>query len=364
MGVTKLAYQASQEEHSIEITNVQALEGLVKARMEKGAFGYIAGGAEDEWTLRENGVAFDHKHIAPRVLKNIEKPDLSTTFMGIDLKIPMIAAPIAAQGLAHEQGEIDTAKGVAAVGSIMSLSTYSNKTISETCDGGTGGPQFFQLYMSKDEKFNRFLLDQAKKVGMKAIILTADSTLGGNREADSINHFTFPIPMANLAEYGEGEGQGIAAIYANAKQTLSLEDIKTISDYTDLPVFVKGIQSPLDIDDIIEAGAKGVWVSNHGGRQLDGGPASFDVLESIAKKVNKRVPIVFDSGIRRGSHIFKALASGADVVAIGRPMVYGLHLGGAQGVQSVFEHLSKELTIDMQLAGTKTVDDIKKTELI
>ena len=131
-----------------------------------------------------------------------------------------------------------------------------------------------------------------------------------------------------------------------------------------LPVFVKGIQAPADAEAAIAAGADGIWVSNHGGRQLDGGPASFECLPKVAEAVHKRVPIVFDSGVRRGEHVFKALASGADLVAIGRPVIYGLNLGGAAGVQSVFEHLNKELSITMQLAGTKTIDDVKNTTVV
>ena len=225
---------------------------------------------------------------------------------------------------------------------------------------------FYQLYMSKDDKFNEFLLKKAVSAGVKAIILTADSTLGGYREEDIVNHFQFPFPMPNLAAFSEsdGTGKGISEIYAAAKQGLVLEDIQKIKKITNLPVIVKGVQSPIDADDAINAGADGIWVSNHGGRQLDGGPASIDVLPLIAKSVNHRVPIVFDSGVRRGEHVFKALAQGADVVAVGRPVLYGLNLGGAKGVQSVFEHLNKELSITMQLAGTKNIEEIKHTSLI
>lgn len=140
--------------------------------------------------------------------------------------------------------------------------------------------------------------------------------------------------------------------------------MKKLKDMSGLPVIVKGIQSPEDADIAINAGADGVWVSNHGGRQLDGGPASFAVLPSIAAVVNHRVPVIFDSGVRRGNHVFKALASGADLVAIGRPVIYGLNLGGAEGVKSVFDHFNKELSITMQLAGTKTIEEVKQTKLI
>ena len=252
-----------------------------------------------------------------------------------------------------------------------SISTYANTTIKDAADAAPGAPQFFQLYMSKDDGFNEFILKKAVEAGAKAIILTADSTLGGYREEDVINQFQFfPLPMPNLDAYseqsasGNGEGKGIAEIYAAAKQGLTPDDIKTIKEITNLPVIVKGIQSPEDAVIAISAGADGIWVSNHGGRQLDGGPASFEVLPKIAEVVNKRVPVIFDSGVRRGEHVFKALASGADLVAIGRPVIYGLNLGGAEGVTSVFEHLNKELSITMQLAGTKTIDEVKNTKLM
>jgi len=368
-----MTYQASNEEHPIEIINIASLEERVKERMDKGAFGYIRGGSEDEWTMKENTSSFNNKTIMPRVLRGVDHADLTTKLWDMDLATPIIQAPSAAQGLAHEKGEADTAKGVAEAGSIFSISTYANTTIEDAAAAAPEAPQFFQLYMSKDDGFNEFILDKAVQAGARAIILTADSTLGGYREEDIVNHFQFPLPMPNLAAYsaksdsgdgdGDGEGKGIAEIYAAAKQGLVPEDIKKIKDLTNLPVFVKGIQSPEDAEVAIVAGADGIWVSNHGGRQLDGGPASFDVLPLIAGVVNKRVPIVFDSGIRRGEHVFKALASSADLVAIGRPVIYGLNLSGAEGVKSVFDHLNRELSITMQLAGTRTIDEVKNTKL-
>ena len=207
----------------------------------------------------------------------------------------------------------------------MAQSTYSSTSIADTAAAGNGAPQLFQLYMSKDWDFNKSLLDEAKKAGVKGIILTVDATVDGYREEDIINNFQFPIPMPNLEKYseGDGKGKGIGEIYASAAQKINEDDVRRIAEYTDLPVIVKGIQSPEDALRAIGAGAAAIYVSNHGGRQLNGGPASFDVLPAIAKAVNKQVPIIFDSGIRRGSHVFKALAAGADLVAFGRPVIYG-----------------------------------------
>ncbi|GKT04147.1 lactate oxidase [Furfurilactobacillus entadae] len=359
-------YEQSDREEKLTIVNLESLEARAKEIMPTGGFGYVAGGAENEWTMHENRDAFNHRQIAPRALSNIENPDLSTEVFGIKLKTPIMMAPTAAQGLAHSQGEVDTARGLAAVGGLMAQSTYSSKSISETAAAAPEAPQFFQLYMSKDWDFNHHLLDEAVKAGVKAIILTVDATLGGYREADIVNDFAFPIPMPNLVSYsnGTGQGKGISEIYASAAQKIGPDDVKRIADYTHLPVIVKGIQTPEDARLAIAAGAQGVWVSNHGGRQLNGGPASFDVLEDVAKAVEGEVPVIFDSGVRRGSDAFKALASGADLVAFGRPTIYGLALGGALGVQSVYEHINEELQIVMQLAGTKTIQDVKKTDLL
>lgn len=361
-----MVYYASNEEHPIEIINLDALEESAESSMDKGAFGYISGGSEDEYTLWRNRRSFNRKQILPRVLRNLEQVDLKTSLFGIDLSTPVIEAPSAAHGLAHEGGEIVTAKGTAMAGSIFSISTYATSTVEEARAAAPDAPQFFQLYMSKDDGFNKYILDKAVAANAKAIILTGDSTLGGYREADAANHFQFPLPMKNLAAYSSsnGEGKGISEIYAAAKQKLSLDDIETIKNMTNLPVIVKGIQAAEDATLVIKAGADGVWVSNHGGRQLDGAPGSFDVLPSIAEAVNKQVPIIFDGGVRRGEHVFKALASGADIVALGRPIIYGLHLGGAQGVKSVFDHIAKELSITMQLAGTPTIEAVKQTDLV
>lgn len=358
-------YEQSDRNEKLDILNLPSLEARAKKIIPQGGFGYIVGGAEDEWTLQQNTEAFSHAQIVPKALSNIENPDLSTTVFGIDLKTPVMMAPAAAQGLSHSLGEKATAQGVAAVGGLMSQSTYSSVSIADTQAAAPDAPQFFQLYMSKDWDFNNALLDEAMKAGVKGIILTVDATVDGYREQDIINNFQFPIPMANLERFaaGDGKGKGIGEIYAAAAQKISEADVRRIAEYTKLPVIVKGIESPEDALRAIGAGASGIYVSNHGGRELNGGPAAFDTLSSIAKAVNHQVPIIFDSGVRRGSHVFKALASGADLVAFARPVLYGLALGGALGVQSVFEQIDHELEIIMQLAGTQDIEAVKHAPL-
>ncbi len=356
-------YQANDLVRELRIIDIAELEREAARVIEKGAMGYIQGGAGDEWTMRRNTSSFGERMILPRVLASIEKPDTRCRILGLDLPFPVIMAPVAAQGLAHASAEAGMARGVAEAGTVMCVSTYAGMTLDEIALAGNGAPQWFQFYPSKDEGFNRHLLDQALAGGYRAVVLTADATVGGNREADLRNRFVFPLRMANLEAYGSGKGQSIAQIYAAALQRIGPDTVERIAAYTRLPVIVKGIQTPEDALRAIDAGASAVEVSNHGGRQLDGGPGSFEVLPAIACAVNGRVPVIFDSGIRRGQHVFKALASGADLTAIGRPAIYGLALGGWMGVRSVFEFFRHELEMVMQLAGTPDIAAVRRTRL-
>ncbi len=357
-------YQASMRDTDIVIYDIDDLEPLAAEIIPVGGFDYIRGGAETEQTMHRNVTAFDNVDIYPRVLTGVDMPNLTTTILGTEISLPVIVAPAAAHGLAHVSAEAGTARGAAVAGTIMSVSNYASSTLAEIAKAGKGAPQWFQLYLSKDDNFNRQIVRQAEDLGYRAIILTVDAPIGGNRVADARNNFKFPLSLPNVAKKsGKTQGQGIGKIFAAAQNRLTPYDIMRVKAMTRLPVIVKGIQHPDDAEIAILAGADAIWVSNHGGRQLDGAPASFDVLSEVATRVNKRVPIIFDSGIRRGQHIFKAIASGADVVAIGRPVIYGLALGGWRGVVSVFDYLKKDLARVMTLAGTQTVDDIKNIQL-
>ncbi|MDT2601253.1 alpha-hydroxy-acid oxidizing protein [Enterococcus hulanensis] len=357
-------YQASTAEGAIDFINMYDLEEAAKEVIPKGGYGYISSGAGDIFTYQENERAFNHKLIIPHVLRDVELPVTKTDFEGEELTAPIIMAPVAAHGLANVAAERASAKGVARFGTIYTASSYASCTLKEIREaGGAEAPQWFQFYMSKDDGINRDILAMAKRNGAKAIVLTADATVGGNRETDRRNGFTFPLAMPIVQAYQSGIGQTMDAVYGSSKQKLSSKDVEFIASYSDLPVYVKGVQSEEDVERSLGSGASGIWVSNHGGRQLDGGPAAFDSLQYVAEAVAGRAPIVFDSGVRRGQHIFKALASGADLVAIGRPAIYGLALGGSTGVQQVFDFFKKELEMVMQLAGTQTVNDIKKIAL-
>lgn len=358
-------YKAPTEVKELDVINTNELEDLAKEVIPTGGFGYIAGGAGDEITKNNNKEAWNHKGILPRVLANIENPDTSTSIFGTDLRVPFVMSPIAAHGLAHETKEAGTARGFSEFGTIMSISSYSGATFEEIQKGLNGGSSWFQLYMSKNNDFNKGIIDEAKELGASALILTADATVAGNREADVRNNFAYPFGMPIVQRYLDGSGRGMTLpdIYAQSKQKINLDDVRFLAEYSGLPVIVKGLQTPEDALKAIGAGASGVWVSNHGGRQLDGAPGSFDVLPEIAAAVAGQVPIIFDSGIRRGEHIFKALASGADIVGLGRPILYGLALGGWKGVKSVLDYFEADLKRVMQLAGTQTIEDVKNARL-
>lgn len=359
----KIKYETSSAEGEIDFINTQDLATSAAKVIPQGGFGYISSGAGDMWTMAENIKAFNHKLIPPHLLREIDIPDQTTEIFGEQLATPIIMAPIAAHGLANTQAEVATAKGIAASKTIFTLSSYASKPFAEISAAASGMPQWFQFYMSKDDGINRNILDEAKENGVKAIVLTADAIISGNREVDKKNNFVFPLEMPIVQAYQTGVGQPLSAVYGSSKQRLSPRDVEFIAKYTDLPVLVKGVQTAEDALVSINAGAQGIWVSNHGGRQLDGSPAAFDSLHYVAEAVNQRVPIVFDSGVRRGQHIFKALASGADLVGLGRPVIYGLALGGARGVEQVFAYFKNELEMVMQLAGTKTIAEVKNFQL-
>lgn len=356
-------YNAPNSEGKINFINTYDLAEMARKVIPEGGYGYISSGAGDLWTLKQNIAAFNHKLIVPKVLASVQNPDMTTTIFDEKIAMPIIMAPVASHGLAHVDAEVATAKGIAASKTIFTISSYANKPFKEISTAGEGAPQWFQFYMSKDNGINRSILDEAKANGVKSIVLTADATVGGNREMDQRTGFVFPLGMPIVAAYQSGVGQNMDAVYGSSKQALSPRDVEFIANYSGLPVFVKGVQCAADAHLAIESGAGGIWVSNHGGRQVDGGRPAFDSLKEVADAVNKRVPIVFDSGVRRGTHVFKAIAEGADLVAIGRPIIYSLALGGSQGVNQVFDFFKNELAKTMQLAGTQTIADIKKTTL-
>ncbi|MCC8166045.1 MAG: alpha-hydroxy-acid oxidizing protein [Planctomycetes bacterium] len=347
----------------VKILNLYDLEKQASEKIGRGAFGYVQGGSEDEVTMRENTSAFDRVQIVPNGLAGIDGVDMTTSFFGIDLPSPIILAPMAAHGLVHRDADKATIRGTRMARTIMAISTYSSVPIRDIAAAQPDAPFFFQIYMSRDNGFNESVVKKAKEAGARAIIITVDAGTAGNREADVRNNYNYSSPTPNVMEYYEGQNMTQSQARELRKVSFSAEDIRFIKRVSGLPVLVKGVMSPDAADVAIQAGADGIWISNHGGRQLDGSPATFDMLPYIAERVAKRVPIVFDSGVRRGTHVFKALASGADIVAVGRPALYGLAMGGAEGVRDVFDFLNNELETAMILAGTRNIAAVKNATL-
>ncbi len=248
----------------------------------------------------------------------------------------------------------EAARGAGLANVLYCSSGASNKTLEEIAQATTG-PKWFQLYWNNDEKVTRSLLTRAKAAGYSAIILTADA-LGPGRPEDFI---AMGNPFRPDATFGNHDPEkGGFGDFGDQKTALTTADIQFIKQFTGLPVIVKGILRPDDADRFIRAGADAIQVSNHGGRQIDGVPASMTALPPIVAIVNRRVPIILDGGVRRGIDIVRAIAMGADAVAIGRPFMYGLGMGGAKGVQSVAEHINNDLKTTMLLTGAKRLSDL------
>ena len=346
-------YSAPGEIETIDIINLRELEAAAQKLIPAGGFGYISSAAGDEWTKRENEAAFKRVTIVPRYLTGYKEADRSTTLLGSKVSMPIIVSPMAQHGMAHATAEIGSAKGTGEAGALYVAGSLSNSTLEQIAAAGSG-PKWFQIYLPADPGKAREILGRAKVAGYRAIILTIDTVVPSNRETDRRNHFRSPLPLGNFP--------GESGVYAASpiKRDLDWSDVEFIQNTTGLPVLIKGVMSPELAVAAVEHGCAGIQVSNHGGRQLDDVAASITVLPRIADAVYGRAAIIIDGGIRRGQDVFKALALGANAVAIGRPVLYGLALGGWMGVQGVFQHLDGELEMTMRLAGARTISEISR----
>jgi L-lactate oxidase len=355
-------YEGSKLNRKLRIVNLLDLEPEAQKILPAGGYGYISGGSGANWTRRENTEAFSRVQIEPLALSGVAKVDLTTEILGSKLSMPVFIPPMGSHGRAHVEKEAATSKGAAAVGTLMTTSTVSNLSLEEIASHNPG-PKWFQLYVPIDRGYTRELLQRAKAAGYTAIAPTVDNVWSYPREENIRNVFRPPSTLGrgNLPR-GVDPGTGAKMLGAR-KRDLDWKDLEWIKQESGLPVMPKGVQSAKAAAMAVKIGLDGVWVSNHGGRAFDGVQATITVLPRIAQAVDGRIPIVFDSGVRRADHVFKALALGATVVGMGRPVMYGLALGGAQGVQSVLEHVRDNLTIVMRLAGTKNVKEITRDYL-
>ena len=341
--------------------NVDEFEALAREKLPHMVYDYYAGGAGDEWTLRENRAAFDRWVFLPRTLVDVSAVDLSTTVLGQPMATPIMVAPTAFQKLAHPDGELAMGRGCLVAGVTLVVSTIATTSLEEVA--ATGVPRWFQLYVQKDRPLTEEVVRRAEAAGYTALVVTVDAPFLGRRERDERNQFTMPaeIRMANLRDLPvptAEEGSSLQLQFQLIDPSLSWDDIAWLESLTSLPVLVKGIMTPEDATHALNAGCAGVVVSNHGGRQLDGAAATLDALPAVVDAVGDRGEVLVDGGVRRGQHVLKALALGARAVLVGRPVVWGLAADGEEGVRAVLQLLENELSLAMALAGMPTVDAV------
>lgn len=352
--------------------NLRELEGLAKARLTRTAFDYVAGGAGDEVTLADNERAFTRWRLAHRVLRDVSKRDLSTTVLGTPVDLPVLVAPTAFHRLMHPEGEVATARGAHAAGTLLVASTLATTPL-EAVASASPGPKWFQLYVYKDRALTEALVARAKQAGYKALVLTVDTAIWGRRERDVRNGFTLPpgLGLANFQQVDQrllpslGSGaDGLAAYVASQLDpSLTWETVRWLQDVSGLPVVVKGVVTAEDARLAVEHGAAGIVVSNHGGRQLDAGVATLDALPEVVEAVRGRCEVYVDGGLRRGTDVLIALSLGARAVLLGRPVLWGLALDGEKGVARVLTMLRDELDNAMALCGVCRPGEADRTLL-
>jgi 4-hydroxymandelate oxidase len=347
--------------------NLFEYETLAKKHLSQMALDYYNSGAGDELTLQNNRAAFDRYRLRPRMLIDVSQRDLTTTILGQSLLMPILIAPMAFQCLAHQDGEVATAKAAQEIGAAMVLSTLSTKSMEMIAKERKNIPQWFQLYIHKDRSLTGNLIERAEKSGFSALCLTVDAPLLGRRERDRHNQFTLPsgMELANLTAIKDlaiPETAGESGLFTYFSQqidpSITWGDLEWLRSQTHLPILLKGILRGDDAKKAVEYGVQGIIVSNHGGRQLDGAIASLNALPEIVEAVGDRIDILIDGGIRRGTDILKALALGAKAVLVGRPILWGLAVSGDAGVRHVLELLRDELDLAMALSGCPTLRDI------
>ncbi|SDK05680.1 L-lactate dehydrogenase (cytochrome)/lactate 2-monooxygenase [Nocardioides sp. YR527] len=392
-------------------TEPSALAEAAQRAMSKEAWAYVDGGAGQHRTVAANTAAFDHYRLVPRMLTNVESRDLRTTLFGVDMPAPLMLGPVGVLELAHPRAEHEVAAAARATGIPMVISTQASVPMEEVAEDLGDTPRLYQLYWSKDESIVESFVRRAEAIGSDALVVTLDTHMLGWRTRDlDLGYLPFArglgiaqytsdpafralvearladrsgtsvrpglreIPsaltaVASMAQHHPGKlvdnlrsGHGRAAVETFldvfSRSDLIWDDLDRLREITDLPIVLKGLQAPEDARRALEHGVDGIIVSNHGGRQVDGAIASIDALPSIVDEVDGRIPVLFDSGIRSGADILKALALGSDAVLLGRPYVYGLALAGAAGVQAVLEHMIAELDLSLGLVGCRSVDEI------
>ena len=346
------------------LVNVDDYADVARERLQPGPYGYVAGGAGDERTLRANAAAYERWELRPRVLVDVGSVTTSTTVLGTEVALPLLVAPTAFQRLCHPDGELALARAAASAGTVMTLSTLSSVTPAELAAGAPAGPKWFQLYWSRDRGFTQELVQALAEAGFTALMLTVDLPVAGLRERDVRAGFALPddLPLPNIPLHVQGEDFH-TALGAVVDDTLTWRDLEWLRSVCPLPLAVKGILTAEDALLAAEHGAAAVVVSNHGGRQLDGVPASLDALPEVVEAVGERVEVLVDGGIRRGTDVLKALALGAKAALTGRAVLWGLAAEGEHGAARVLELLRAEVETGLKLLGCTSPAEVTRSHV-
>jgi 4-hydroxymandelate oxidase len=342
------------------------LEEAASKKTDKSAWAYIQGGAGEEWTMKANREAFHRRTLRPRVLVDVENLELGTTMLGTEVSAPFYVSPTASHGLMNPAAEAATARAASKADILAAFSTLTSISLEDIAKAAPGGPRWFQLYLQPEFSSTRSLVERAEKAAYAALVLTVDMPVAGNRDREN----RAGSPLASPGVLGNGreivrplrnpivEGDQ-AHIRKEASNTWKVVD--RLQETTKLPLILKGILTREDARLAVVHGSKAVIVSNHGGRQLDGAPASLDALPEVVDEVGSEVEVYFDGGIRRGSDMIMALALGARAVGIGRPVFWALAAGGEAGVAKLLSLLKTDLATVMALTGRRTISEIDKS---
>ncbi len=372
--------------------NFEDFRKLAKKNLPAPIFHYIDGGADDEVTLKRNTESFSQCDLVPNILTSVGEPDLSTTVLGKKIEMPLFLSPTAMQRLYHHEGDLASARAAEKFNTFYSMSTMATSSIEEVSNI-SGGPKMFQLYIHKDQKLTDNLIDRCKRSGFNAMCLTVDTVVAGNRERDHRWGFTTPpkltlkslisfathpswsfnyllnkkFELANVSHFtkkGSSIAKGVME-YINEQYdpAMSWKDAEYCIKRWNGPFAIKGVMSVEDAKKCVDIGASAIMLSNHGGRQLDGSRSPFDQLPAIADAVGGKIEIILDGGVRRGTHILKALALGATACSFGKGFLFALGAGGQKGVEKMLSNMKDEIRRDMILLGCKNIKEIDKTKI-
>ncbi|CAL4061526.1 unnamed protein product, partial [Meganyctiphanes norvegica] len=354
---------------------IEDYEAEAARRLPRAPLDYYRSGATSEITLKENKQAILSWYIRPRFLRDVTQHNMSTTILGHKVSVPFGVAPTAMQRMAHPDGECANARACARMNTVFTLSTIATSSIEEVAIAAPDSLRFFQLYIYKDRDVTAGLVKRAETEGFAAIVLTVDAPQFGIRRADARNKFALPEHLrmgnfqsdddkgnlVNKSSGGSGINEYVVSLF---DPSLTWDDIAWLKKLTKLPIVLKGILTAEDAILGVEAGAAAIWVSNHGARQVDQVPPTISVLPEIMKAVRDKCEVYIDGGFTQGTDIFKALALGAQMVFLGRPLLWGLACEGEDGAYNILNILKRELSSAMLLSGCATVKDITKDMVI